>query len=146
MTEEKDRVLIIEDNEVVGKLAVALLSKHYAVQVASNGVDGLVASKSFNPQAILLDYTLPDMDGYKVCRRLKEDYQTKDIPVIIATGKTDTVDRIEGLEYGAADYVSKPYDHAELLARVAIHVRMKKTIDELLDRNRILEELVKMKP
>jgi len=144
MDDQTKKILVIDDNEVIRRLATTLLSKKdYIVGTAKNGPDGIVMAKTFTPKVILLDVMMPEMDGYEVCRRLKEDYKTKDIPIIMVTSKTEAVDKIKGLEIGAADYVAKPFDHGELLARVATQVKMKSLWDELQEKNRILEDLIK---
>lgn len=142
----QNKVLIIDDNEVIRKLAATLLSKrNYEVVTADNGLKGfdMAVSLSPPPQVILLDVMMPEIDGFEVCRRLKENAATKDIPIIMVTSKADSIEKIKGLEIGAADYVTKPFNHGELLARVATQAKMKNLWDELQQKNRILEELVK---
>ncbi len=141
-----NKVLIIDDSDVIRKLATTLLSKKgYEVVTAENGFKGieLAGSSLLPPQVILLDVMMPEIDGFEVCRRLKENDATKDIPVIMVTSKSDSIEKIKGLEIGAADYVTKPFNHGELIARVATQVKMKNLWDELQKKNRILEELVK---
>jgi diguanylate cyclase (GGDEF)-like protein len=142
MTEEGRRVLVIDDNAVIRKLTKTLLSKsNYVVMTADNGREGINIAETFNPQVILLDVMMPDIDGYKVCEELKSNDKTKDIPVVMVTSLTESVDKIRGLEIGAADYVTKPFNHGELLARVATHVKLKTIWDELQEKNRMLEDL-----
>lgn len=135
-------VLVVDDNEVIRRLAKTLLTKRdYAVETAKNGPEGIEMAKKIRPQVILLDVMMPGMDGYEVCRQLKADPEVSDIPVIMVTSKTETIDRIRGLEIGAADYVVKPFDQGELLARIATQVKLKNLYDELQQKNRMLEEL-----
>ena len=137
-------VLVVDDNEVIRRLAKTLLTKRdYAVETAKNGPEGIERAKKIQPHVILLDVMMPGMDGYEVCRQLKADPEVSDIPVIMVTSKTETLDRIKGLEIGAADYVVKPFDQGELLARIATHVKLKNLYDELQKKNRLLEELSK---
>jgi two-component system cell cycle response regulator len=144
MTEQSGRILVIDDNEVIKRLATMLLvKKGYSVETATNGPEGIASAKSFNPHVILLDVIMPEIDGYEVCRCLKADGETKDIPIIMVTSKAEIVDKVKGLELGAADYVQKPFDHDELQARVATQVKMKVLWDELQEKNKLLEELVK---
>lgn len=144
MEERKNTVLVIDDNEVIRKLATTLLTKkHYIVETAKDGAEGIVTAKNIQPQVILLDVMMPGMDGYEVCRLLKQDPATTAIPVIMLTSKTETLDRIKGLEIGAADYIMKPFDQGELLARIATQVKLKNLYDELQEKNRMLEELSK---
>ncbi|MCX8045223.1 MAG: diguanylate cyclase [Desulfobacterota bacterium] len=144
MEDRVNTVLVIDDNEVIRRLAKTLLTKrNYAVETAKNGQEGIEIAKRIKPQVILLDVMMPGMDGYEVCKRIKEDAEIADIPVIIVTSKTETFDRIHGLEIGAADYVMKPFDQGELLARIATQVKLKNLYDELQEKNRILEEMTR---
>ncbi len=144
MENKENKILIIDDNQVIRKLASNLLSKrNYRVELAQTGKQGIEMARDLAPQVILLDVMMPEMDGYEVCKRLKADDLTKDIPIIMVTSKTDSIDKIKGLEIGAADYVTKPFDHGELQARVATQVKMKNLLDELEEKNTILEELIK---
>lgn len=142
--EKKNKVLIIDDNKVTRQLAIALLSKKdYTVLSAENGNQGIGMAKTHEPQVILLDVMMPEMDGYEVCKILKSDDQTKNIPIIMVTGKAESMDKINAFELGAADYVTKPFDYAELQARVTTQIKMKNLWDEVQDKNRQLQEIVK---
>jgi two-component system, cell cycle response regulator len=144
MTESRGKVLIVDDNELIRRLAVSLLlKKNYEVATAVHGVMALEQVRIFNPDVILLDVMMPEMDGFECCRCLKNDDRTMDIPVIMLSSNTDSIDKVKGLETGAADYVVKPFDYGELLARVATQVKIKKLLDELSKKNALLEELVK---
>ena len=144
MDNKKTGVLVIDDNEVVRNLAKKLLTNNsFNVLAAEGGREAIELLKLFDPHVILLDVMMPDMDGYEVCRKLKTIDKTKDIPIIMVTSKTDTLDKIKGFEIGAADYITKPFNPAELLARVNSQVKMKNVCDELQEKNIILEELVK---
>jgi len=144
MDNKKTGVLVIDDNEVVRNLAKMLLTNNgFNVLAAEGGREAIELLKLFDPHVILLDVMMPDMDGHEVCRKLKTIDKTKDIPIIMVTSKADTIDKIKGLEIGAADYITKPFNHAELLARVTTQVKMKNICDELQEKNIILEELVK---
>ncbi len=144
MSEQFGKVLVIDDNAVIIRLASLLLAKKgHSVQTANNGSDGIAFAKSFKPHVILLDVMMPEIDGYEVCRCLKADAETKDIPIIILTSRAEIIDKVKGLELGAADYVQKPFDHEELQARVATQVKMKILWDDLQEKNKLLEELVK---
>ena len=144
MSEQTGRVLVIDDNAVIKRLATMLLTKKgHSVETASNGPEGIASAKSFMPHVILLDVMMPEIDGYEVCRWLKADDHTKDIPIIMVTSRAEIVDKVKGLELGAADYVQKPFDHEELQARVSTQIKMKFLWDELQEKNKLLEELVK---
>lgn len=113
------KILVIEDEPYIRKiLQVQLESSGYSVATAQNGVQGLEAIKKQRPDLVLLDLMMPDMDGHEVCRRLKDCYETSNIPVIILTAKSDLGEKVRTLEYGANDYLTKPYELDELLARV----------------------------
>ena len=138
------KVLVVDDNELIRRLASTLLAKkNYEVATATNGRQAIEQSHIFNPDVILLDVMMPEMDGFECCRRLKSDDSTMDIPVIMVSSNTESIDKIKGLEIGASDYVDKPFNYGELLARVGTQVKMKSLLNELGKKNAILEELVK---
>ena len=113
------------------------------MQLLQTAFDAIEQSRIFNPDVILLDVMMPEMDGFECCRRLKSDDSTMDIPVIMVSSNTDSIDKIKGLEIGASDYVDKPFNYGELLARVGTQVKMKSLLNELGKKNALLEELVK---
>ncbi len=118
------RVLLVEDESDIRKLVRHyLLQEHYDVLEASTGVDGLALAKSSLPDLIVLDLMLPGIDGLSLNRMLKKDPRTNPIPVIILTAKADETDRIIGLELGADDYLVKPFNPKELLARIRAILR-----------------------
>jgi two-component system, cell cycle response regulator len=138
------KVLIVDDNELIRRLASTLLTKkNYEVATATNGRVAIEQIHSFNPDVILLDVMMPEMDGFECCRRLKSNASTMDIPVVMVSSNTESIDKIKGLEIGAADYVDKPFNYGELLARVGTQVKMKSLLNELGKKNALLEELVK---
>lgn len=116
-----DKVLIIDDEELATRLLqIVLERKGYEVIVAYRAEEGLRKAYSHQPDIILLDIMMPDMDGWEVCRRLRE---LSDVPIIFLTAKSDTRDVVRGLEMGANDYVVKPYENDELVARIKAHLR-----------------------
>jgi class 3 adenylate cyclase len=122
------RILIVEDATAnIATLAAILKEKCYQISVATNGKQALEVVERVRPDLILLDVMMPEMDGFETCRRLKAVAETSQIPVIFLTAKTETADIIKGFELGAVDYVAKPFNSHELLARVNTHL----TIDEL---------------
>jgi class 3 adenylate cyclase len=122
------RILVVDDTPAnIQALAGTLKEKGYQISVATNGKQALEVLDRVQPDLILLDVMMPEMDGFETCRRLKEAEQWRQIPIIFLTAKTDTVDIVKGFELGAVDYVAKPFNAHELLARVATHL----TIDEL---------------
>ncbi|HEV8607609.1 MAG TPA: diguanylate cyclase [Tepidisphaeraceae bacterium] len=118
------KILVIDDSSMIHALLTARL-KDEPVQVtfANDGPSGLTSAGTLLPDLILLDVDMPGMDGFEVCRRLKADQQTRDIPVIFLTGASETDEKIKGLDLGATDYITKPFDMAELRARVRATLR-----------------------
>jgi len=122
------RILVVDDTPAnIQALAAILKDKGYQISVATNGKQALDVLARVQPDLILLDVMMPEMDGFETCRRLKAAEQWRQIPVIFLTAKTDTADIVKGFELGAVDYVAKPFNAHELLARVNTHL----TIDEL---------------
>lgn len=140
--DDKPLILIIDDiPQNLQLLGTILKKKQYEVAVATGGQQALNALENISPDLILLDIMMPEMDGYEVCRRIKENVSTSHIPVIFLTGKTETDDMVKGFRIGAADYVTKPFNAAELLARVNTHLDLKRSHDLLQQKNRELEEI-----
>ena len=122
------KILVIEDEPFIRQiLKVQLESAGYSVTAAENGVKGLGEIKKSRPDLVLLDLMMPDMDGNEVCRRLKDCYETSNIPVIILTAKSDLGEKVRTLECGANDFLTKPYELDELLARVRNLLRWSQT-------------------
>ena len=125
------RILVVDDILPNVKLLEAkLVSEYYDVITATNGEDALRRVKEDGPDLVLLDVMMPGMDGFEVCKRIKEDPQTSHVPVVMVTALTDMQDRVKGLESGADDFLSKPINDTALMARVRSLVRLKMTIDE----------------
>ncbi|MBW1675140.1 MAG: diguanylate cyclase [Deltaproteobacteria bacterium] len=136
------KILLIDDSRLIAHVAKTILTKRgHEVILAQDGLAGLEAAKSERPDMILLDLIMPVMDGYQVCENLKQEDSTKEIPVIMLTSKAEPADKVKGLEMGALDYVTKPFDEGELVARVNIHVRLKELYEALEEKNRQLQEL-----
>src|SRR6266704_6254376 len=113
------RVLVIEDEQDVAELIGYNLAKEgYEVRVVANGVDGLKQARESRPDMILLDIMVPQLNGWEVCRRLKQEPDTREVPVIMVTGRVEEGDKVLGFEMGADDYVTKPFSPRELLARI----------------------------
>ena len=125
------RVLVVDDVEVNVKLLEAkLASEYFNVITAYDGATGLDLARRERPDIVLLDVMMPQMDGFEVCRRLKADPQTADIPVVMVTALSDAADRVRGLEAGADDFLTKPVNDVALFARVRSLVRLKRMTDE----------------
>jgi CheY-like chemotaxis protein len=128
---KKFKILIVDDIPKNIELAANILStKNYNITFAISGEAALQKVKSIDFDLILLDVMMPEMDGFEVCERLKSDPATKNIPVIFLTAKTETENVVRGFELGAVDYVTKPFDTDELLARVNTHVGIKSKLAE----------------
>ena len=127
-----NRVLVIDDSEPIRKLVVTRLKREGLEIVGeADGQRGLARAIASPPDLILLDIDLPDVDGFEVCRQLKEHPATRDVPIIFLTGTTSTDAKVRGLDMGAVDYVTKPFDQVELRARVSAALRTKRLQDIL---------------
>jgi two-component system cell cycle response regulator len=136
------KVLIVDDSRLIAHVGKTILkASGHEVLVASDGQAGVETAKAEIPDLILLDVVMPVMDGYEVCRHLKADDRTKEIPIIMLTSKAETADKVKGLQMGALDYVTKPFDEAELVARVNIHLRLKELYETVQEKNRQLQEM-----
>ncbi len=119
MTDSKPKILIIEDDLDVAEMLNAYFRvQGYEVFTVNWGEDGVRSSQTIHPDLVILDIRLPDIDGYEVARRLRADRHTADIPIIFLTEKRERADRLQGLELGADDYITKPFDVQELRLRV----------------------------
>lgn len=118
----KPLILVVDDHSANIKLLYEILGADYDICMATNGMDALALCRDRVPNLILLDVVMPDMDGYEVCRRLKGDDQTKDIPIIFVTAQNDPLDEAEGLDQGAVDFISKPFHATVVKARVRTHL------------------------
>jgi len=117
-------VLLVEDEPAQRELlAYNLEAEGFDVITADNGEDGLILVDENDPDIIVLDWMMPQLSGIEVCRRLKSNSKTRQIPVIMLSARAEEVDRVRGLETGADDYVVKPYSVIELMARVKAHLR-----------------------
>jgi putative two-component system response regulator len=140
---KKQIVLIVDDTPENIALMSSLLKGLFRTKVANNGEKALqIAFSDDPPDLILLDIMMPGMDGYEVCRRLKDSRKTSDIPVIFLTAKSQVEDEQKGFELGAVDYITKPISPPIVLARVKTQLQMKSARDFLLDNNKYLEQEV----
>jgi class 3 adenylate cyclase len=137
------KILIVDDEPFnLDLLEQELMEHDYNIERAVDGVDALEKTESFRPDLILLDYMMPRMSGLEVVKQLRHNDQHKGIPVILLTAKATQEDKIKGLDAGADDYVTKPFDSFELLARVRAMLRIKELHDRLEEWNRTLGEKV----
>ncbi|HQT54558.1 MAG TPA: response regulator, partial [Phenylobacterium sp.] len=129
------RILVVDDIEANVRLLEAKLSaEYYEVLIAYDGPTALAIAAKEKPDNVLLDVMMPGMDGFQVCRRLKDDPETRHVPVVLVTALDGRADRIAGLEAGADEFLTKPIDDVMLFARVRSLTRLKMVIDELRDR------------
>jgi phosphate regulon transcriptional regulator PhoB len=124
------RVLVVEDEQDVAELLRYNMAKEgYDVVLAANGTEALRRAREVKPEVILLDIMVPQLNGWEVCRRLKQDPETRAIPVIMVTGRVEEGDKVLGFEMGADDYVTKPFSPRELIARIRAAVRRGKNAE-----------------
>jgi signal transduction histidine kinase len=125
-------ILAVDDNPASLQLLKNILKKAgYHVRPAHNGTLALRSAQSKRPDLILLDVKMPDMDGFEVCRRLKSDENSCDIPVIFISGLGETTQRVQGFNAGGVDYIGKPFEPEEVLARVKTHLRLRELTEQL---------------
>ena len=143
--EAGSRVLVVDDDPVVATTFGRLLSASgYQVEIAGDGLSALAAVDRQAPDVVLLDVKMPQMDGFEVCEALKRDSVTRLTPVILVTGLSHRDHRIRGLNAGADDFLSKPVDSLELLARVGALVRLKRYTDDLDSASSIIMTMTEM--
>jgi putative two-component system response regulator len=137
--------ILIVDDESAARVALATLLRRegFEVDEVRDGISALARCASFRPDLVLLDVVMPDMSGLEVCRRIKATPETRLTPVVLITGLSDTGDRIEGINAGADDFLSKPIDFNELLARTRSLLRLKQFTDELEHAEVVLFSLAK---
>ena len=139
----RQTLLIIDDNPNNLKVAVRHFQEYsFELLTARDGQTGLERARLAKPDLILLDVQMPGIDGYETCRRLKADPDTAPIPVIFMTVLSEPEDKVRGFESGGVDYVTKPFQVTELLARVRAHLQIRALQRELEDHNERLEERV----
>ncbi|MBF0357926.1 MAG: response regulator [Magnetococcales bacterium] len=127
MTSDKDkaRILIVDDQPSNIKVLIACLGTGYKTSIATNGLQALEVARKISPDLILLDIMMPEMDGFEVCRRLKESHKTKNIPVIFITAMQGEIDEAKGFELGAVDYITKPIKPSIVHTRVQTQLKIR---------------------
>lgn len=134
-------LLIVDDQPANLSMLVTILEEHgFEIMVARDGKKGLVLAEYTRPDLILLDAIMPGMDGFETCRQLKTAASTREIPVIFMTALTKINDKVKGFEAGAVDYVTKPIQADELLARISTHLHLQELQTKLQQQNNLLEE------
>ncbi|MBQ2747793.1 MAG: response regulator transcription factor [Firmicutes bacterium] len=128
---ENKKVLIIEDEKSISDIIKFNLKKEgFEVETAYDGQDGYMKAIAEDPDLILLDIMLPLMDGFQVCRKVRE---TSNVPILMLTAKEEEVDKVLGLELGADDYITKPFGMRELIARIKANIRRNELVDNAKD-------------
>ena len=140
--EKKHNILIVEDDEDMRPFLIKLLEADYNIHIAENGKVGLARAREILPDLILSDIMMPEMDGYEMTARIKDIPELQGIPIILLTAKSDALMKIEGLEHGADDYLSKPFNTRELHARIKAQLNMKILRDRLAEQRDSLQVLV----
>ncbi len=126
------QVLLVDDNPTnLQVLYQALEEEHYELLIAENGLEAIEIAEAAHPALILLDINMPGIDGFETCRRLKASEKTKDIVIIFLSARDSVTDKVEGLRLGAVDYVSKPFQFEEVVARVNTQLELKRAREEL---------------
>lgn len=139
--EQNARILIVDDMATnLQVLGTILKENGYQTNIARNGAEAILRAEKVCPDLILLDIMMPEMDGFEACKKLKDIEETKHIPIIFLTAKTESESVIKGFEAGAADYVVKPFNSAELLARVKTHLELKRSKDIIEKKNKELSD------
>ncbi|MCX9081394.1 MAG: response regulator [Candidatus Methanoperedens sp.] len=128
----KPKVLIVDDDPINIELLEGYLSKEYDILKAFDGNEALIIVESNPPDIILLDLIMPGINGYQVCKKLKDDPKTNHIPIVIVTSLHETEDRNKAIEAGADDFITKPFDIIELIVRVKSLLRTKLYYDTML--------------
>ncbi len=142
MQTKNSLILIVDDNSTNIDLLVNSLNADYRLGIAKNGFKAIDYALEYLPDLILLDVMMPEMNGYEVCKRLKADSSTKNIPIIFITALIRTDHKTKGFEFGGVDYITKPFHSDEVKARVKAHISLKKMRETLKNQNIILEERV----
>jgi len=140
--ETRPTLLLVDDVVANIDMLISALGEDYSVRVATDGAQALDSVKKALPDLILLDVMMPGIDGFEVCRRLKDDPATQDIPIIFITALNETLYKIKGFSLGAVDYVSKPFQIEEVRARVNAHLELRRQKQEIQCMARTLEEKV----
>lgn len=134
VTPSKAQLLLVDDSQTDLRLLIDLLTlRNLQVSIAMNGAMAISLAETLNPDLILMDVRMPTMDGLTACRRLKANALTSAIPIIFLTSANELIDRLEGFAAGAVDYIAKPFDALEVIARVGVHLQRNTIASEVSD-------------
>ncbi len=123
--QEKSKILAVDDNSINLAVIEELLESQYNLMTVSTGIDALKMAQEFQPDLIILDIMLHGMDGYDVCRQIRKNSSLRHTKIIMVSAKAMTSERLKGYQVGADDYLTKPFDGEELLAKVCAHLHPK---------------------
>ncbi len=123
--QEKRKILAVDDNPTNLAVVEELLGSHYILMTASTGEEALKIAQEFQPDLIVLDIMMPGIDGYEVCRQIRMNPSLRYTKIIVVSVKATVPERLKGYQAGADDYLTKPYDEEELLAKIQAHLRLK---------------------
>lgn len=144
--DEKESILIIDDTPAnIGVLVEMLTEAGYNVFVAEDGESGIEQAEFACPDIVLLDVMMPGIDGFETCTLMKSNQQTRDIPIVFMTALSDSMNIVKGLSAGAVDYVSKPFQHDEVLARLKTHLTIRRLQRESADHNEQLKAEIEVR-
>ena len=142
----RNEILIVDDNpENLRVLSKVLKRAGYDIRAATNGAQALASIKAEEPDLVLLDVHMTDMSGFEVCQRVKEDPRFDKLPILFLSALDDAVNKVQGFECGAVDYITKPFDADEVLARVSTHLELRRTQDQLSNSFEKLKRLEKLR-
>lgn len=139
---ERSIILIVDDNQTNLDVLFEFLRNYgFKVLVALDGESAIEQTEYIHPDLILLDIMMPGIDGFETCRRLKADPPTRDIPIIFMSALSDTIDQVKGFQAGAVDYITKPFQHEEVLSRIETHLTIRSLQKKLQEKNAELAHL-----
>lgn len=144
MSTIEPKILAVDDNNInIKLLSRTLTNNNFAVLTASSGKEAIKAADNDKPDLILLDVIMPEMDGYETCKVLKENPETSHIPIIFLSAKNETIDKAKGFALGASDYLTKPFDPIEIIARIRSHIAIRRDVIEISRKYEDLKTKVK---
>jgi signal transduction histidine kinase len=140
---ETTRILLVDDNPTNLKmLSESIRDQGWTTLIATDGESAIEQTQYAQPDLILLDVMMPGIDGFETCRQLKANLATLRIPIIFMTALSDSIDKVRGLELGAVDYIVKPFQHEEVLARIKLHLKLHQLTKVLEEKNNLLERKI----
>ena len=142
---DKPTILIVDDTPTNLNILEEILEGSYLISIAQSGTQALSVIEKSLPDLILLDVNMPEIDGFETCRKLKSKEDTRHIPVIFITARVEPEDLIQGFKEGGVDYITKPFNHSEVLARVETHLQVQQLIKQLESKNNQLKDLNELK-